>query len=130
MSSFDPNKFKLPSNPIREDKTCIPERKVKRKGQKGFLSGPVQLDWLIVAAQLPGKAFHVGIVIWYRSGLLKTKTIPLTSNTLSRFGIDRHAKRRALEALEGASLITVERSHGKNPIVTILDLKVRNKPDA
>ena len=40
---------------------------------------------------------------------------------LDSFGIARHAKYRALEALEAAGLISVERRPKKGPIVTILD---------
>ena len=75
----------------------------------------------MAAARLPGKAFVIGIVIWYRIGLTRSPTITLSSTVLSRFGVDRHAKRRGLEALERASLIAVDRRSGKNPSITILE---------
>lgn len=36
---------------------------------KTFLKGPIPLPWLQGAARLPGKALHVGVVLWFLSGL-------------------------------------------------------------
>ena len=121
MSTFDPNKFKITGS---HSGPKTPERKVTpdTKSHK-FLKGPIPLPWLIIAAQLPGKTFVVGIVIWFRCGLCKSSTITLPSTVLSLFGVDRNAKRRAIDLLEKASLITVDRRLGKNPIITILETR-------
>ena len=34
-----------------------------RQGEK-FLKGPIPWDWLTKAAQLPGHALHVALVLW------------------------------------------------------------------
>ena len=123
MSRFDPNKLNIKAPPcLRCTPSITGEHKIpSRRKAHNFLKGPIQLDWLESAAQLPGKALHVGIAIWFRSGLLKSDIVPLTNVTLSRFGVDRHAKRRALRALEDASLISVHREPGKNPVITLRD---------
>jgi hypothetical protein len=122
MSYFDPEKLRLkylPSSSTMID--SVPDHKVERQPKKQFLKGPIPLPWLEKAAQLPGRALAVGIVIWYRAGLHSSNTIVLTSAILNRFGVSRHAKRRALTALEEASLIAVTRRGNKNPEVTILE---------
>ena len=74
-----------------------------------------------MSARLSGKALAVGIVLWFRSGLERNNRVSLPTTVLVLFGIDRHAKARALESLEKASLIVVERRKGKNPVVTLLE---------
>ena len=85
-----------------------------------FLKGPSPLSWLTQAGRLPGRALHVGMAIWYRCGLEKSLTVSVSSKVLSEFGVDRFAKRRALDALAEAKLISVVHHHGRNPIATII----------
>lgn len=76
--------------------------------------------WLSRAAQLPGKALHVGLALWQRAGLEKRGDILLTNALCEAFAVDRFAKQRALAQLEQAGLIQVERTPGKNPRVILL----------
>jgi hypothetical protein len=85
------------------------------------LRGPIPLDWLSRAAALPGRSLHVAIAVWFMAGLKKTAVVPVSNITGLQFGLDRNAKYRALEWLENASLISVERRAGRAPIVTILE---------
>jgi hypothetical protein len=85
------------------------------------LRGPIPLDWLSRAAALPGRSLHVAMAIWFMAGLKKTAVVPVSNITGLQFGLDRNAKYRALEWLENANLITVERRAGRAPIVTILE---------
>jgi hypothetical protein len=85
-----------------------------------FLKGPVPLGWLAAAAKLPGRALHVGIVIWFRSGLTGGSPVRLSQAHVAPFGIDRYAKRRAMVELEAAKLISVRRALGRSPVVTLL----------
>ena len=119
MDSLDLEKLRLPDQGSGTPRA--PERRVPNARTRGhFLKGPVPLSWLMAAANLPGKALAVGIAIWFRSGLTKSLTVSLPSTLLGLFGVDRSAKLRALRALEDARLIAVERTNGKNPLVTIL----------
>ncbi|HIA08393.1 MAG TPA: hypothetical protein EYN73_04830 [Chromatiaceae bacterium] len=86
------------------------------------MKGPISLDWLAQAGSLPGKALHVGIVLWFQAGLRRSTTLPLSNGVLRLFGVDRHAKSRALDVMEQAKLITCERRSGCSPIVTLLDV--------
>jgi hypothetical protein len=64
---------------------------------------------------------HVAIAVWFMAGLRKSRTVPVSNVTGLQFGLDRNAKYRALEWLENAKLISVERQVGRAPIVTILE---------
>ncbi len=81
----------------------------------------VLLDWLMTAAQLPGKSLHVGVALWAVGEWQKSRVIALSNITSLRFGLDRNAKYRALAWLEEAGLISVERRAGRAPLVTILE---------
>ena len=54
------------------------------------------MDWLSIAARLPGKSFHVAIAIWVTASLAKSATVPLSNSACLTFGLDRNAKYRAL----------------------------------
>ena len=95
-----------------------PPKRSRRRAQE-FLKGPVPLGWLAVAARLRGKALAVGIAVWFESGRKKRSVVNLTGPILARFGVSRHSAYRALEALEKAGLVRVERNNGKNSLVEI-----------
>jgi len=90
-----------------------------RQGES-FLVGPIPLRWLETAARLPGKSLHTGIALWFAAGEAKSAMVPLSNISGCRFGLERNSKYRALDWLEGAGLISVERRPGKTPLVTIL----------
>jgi hypothetical protein len=118
MTSLDITQLALPKGKVIITK---PKRKLPlHHGKEPFLKGPVPLDWLMIASKLPGKSLQVGITLHYLAGLKKTTTVRLPQTTLNQFGVSRHCKYRALQYLEQAKLITLNRTHGKNPTVTIL----------
>jgi hypothetical protein len=117
---LDPLRLALRLEPTAPVKPPAKEKPPRHKPGKKFLKGPVPLAWLALAAQLPGKSLHVGVVVWFLAGLKKTKTVSLSSKQAQLFGVDRHAKRRALAWLEQAGLVAVERRSGRNPRVTLL----------
>ncbi len=80
----------------------------------------IPLSWICQATGLPGKALAVGLVLWYLSGVSKSKTVKLTRLRLSRFGLLPETGRRGLRALERAKLVHVERSGKKSPQVTLV----------
>lgn len=93
---------------------------LRARRRSRFLKGPVPLDWLAAAARLPGRALHVGIVVWFRAGLTRNRSVRLSRAQLVPFGVDRFAMRRALAALEAAKLLSVTRASGRSPVVTLL----------
>jgi hypothetical protein len=83
----------------------------------------IALSWLIRAAHLPGKALHVGMVLWYRAGVTRSMTVTLTRTWLRRFGVQHPTGWRGLQQLEAAGLVFVERSGKRNPRVTLLEAR-------
>ncbi len=94
--------------------------KLTKQRSARYLRGPVPLAWLQAAARLPGRALQVGLALWYLVGVTKSATVSLSSVQLAGFGVDRSAKRRALTALAGAGLITLDQVPGRNPVVTVI----------
>jgi len=95
-------------------------RKTRPKGED-FLRGPIPWCWICRASQLPGAALPVGLALWRMAFIKNNLAVHLTSTGLEALGVKPDAKLRALKALEKAGLVMVERAHGKNPAVTILD---------
>lgn len=118
----DPQRLSRPAVPVA---SLTPSRPPRHWPGQRFLKGPIPLDWLQAAACLPGKACQVGLALWYRAGLECTATVVLSNSVLKDFGVDRHAKYRALQALAGADLITIAKTPGKSPTVTILEVNRR-----
>lgn len=104
----------------------LPERRVsparRSHKQARFIRGPIPLDWIEVAAKLPGKTLHVALAIRYLAGMNKLNPFRLNRRTLMVFGVSRHAAYRALRAMEEAGLVNVERLPGKNPVITVKEL--------
>jgi hypothetical protein len=112
------NKIDMPAcQSITKKKPVSP---CKRRYGK-FLCGPVPLVWLSMAAKLSGKAFQLGIALWYLAGLTKSFTVKPTRATLTLFGMSRWSVSRNLRLLELAGLVAVERHTGKAPLVTIVE---------
>ena len=101
-----------------------------KRGQL-FLRGPISWKWISTAAKLPGKALHVAIAIWFLHFINKKPlTLRLSSKVLRGLGVTRFSGYRALEALEKARLVEVERRRGRNPMVKIIsiDENTEDKP--
>jgi len=95
-------------------------RAEKRSGQ--FIYGPIYLEPMRIASNLPGKALAVWLLILFWSGVERTsQDIPIRPGTIERFGISRQSSYRALAALERAGLISVDRQRGRAALVTIRD---------
>jgi len=82
----------------------------------------IPLSWAMKATSLKGKSAAVGMVLWYHMGVTKNRTVTLSNEKLKPWGIHRLAARRALEWLQEAGLVGVERSGNKSPRVTILEI--------
>lgn len=94
-----------------------------RGPKQRFIRGPLSLGWISRAAKLPGQALHVALWLSYQSGLHRSLTVKLRGQ--DAFGVTRWASSRALEVLEDAGLVRVERRPGKAPVVTLLGAEVR-----
>jgi hypothetical protein len=112
----DLERLRLQIHPPPKRAAQLPRHKVGEL----FLKGPVPWNWLTTAARLPGKALHVGVVLWHRAGLEKKTQVTLPSSRFKALGVSRYAGSRALAALEQAGLVAVVRKQGRAPRVTLL----------
>lgn len=96
---------------------------VSNPKKKLFLRGPVPMDWLSQAAELPGKTLNVALAIWWINGMTQSESFKLTRKSLSLLCIKRDAASTSLKRLEGAGLIKVQRKVGQRPVISILNLQ-------
>ena len=123
MKKIDLDQYRLEVS--NTAKTAIPDRTAGKaysapRQKYPFLKGPIPRWWLERAATLPGKAFTIGVVLWYRMGITKKNKVRPSWKLWAKFSIGRHAAYRGLKQLESAELICVERCIGKNPVVTVI----------
>lgn len=105
------------------------EKRKERRGEYDHRRGPsgpfirsTPLEWMTIAARLPGKCLHVAQALWYISGLRKSRAVKLSHEVLGLFGVSRHAYSRCLSIMEKARLVSVIRRPGKTPVVTIVEI--------
>jgi hypothetical protein len=91
----------------------------RKKKAEPFVKVP--LWWIAQATKATntGKAL-VCVELLYAAWKAERPTFPLPNGRLTKLGVSRYAKRRALTDLERAGLITVERPQRKTPIVTLV----------
>jgi hypothetical protein len=108
---------------FRFGEASAPEQKLPRhKPGEKFLKGPIPRRWLEEAGSLPGKALHVAIELWFLAGMRGPVDIKLSSASLAKLGVKRHAGYRALGWLEGARLISIKRDRGCKLRITIKEI--------
>lgn len=115
---------------IPMDDRNIPVRRLRHNPATGkweeaiakplFIRGPIPLPWLEQAAQLPGKAFVLGIGLWWLHGMARDAEVKLSKRLLQSFNISRDAAADGLTRLEKAGLVQAKRAPGKRPSVRIV----------
>jgi hypothetical protein len=123
-SDFDPAKLRLSPEMVPTDEaTKTTARAAKRRPAKWWDGRPfviVSPAWFSHAAEvLEGTEMAVALGIFWRMSYDGT-TVKLTSDTMRRFGVFTNGTRnRALEKLEAAGLLRLERHSGSAPNVTV-----------
>lgn len=84
-----------------------------------FLKGPIPLDWLQKAADLPGKALNVALALLWLDGMQKGKAVKLTKKARIYFNFSTQAARDAISRLEKVGLIQVFRRQGEASQIVI-----------
>jgi hypothetical protein len=94
---------------------------VKRKKIEPFVKVP--LWWMAAAAKATNnRKALVAVELLRASWKAKSSTFPLPNGRLTKLGIHRETKRRAIRDLERAGLITVERPARKTVMITLVTL--------
>lgn len=115
---LDINALRLPKTPPAVVATSRSRPPHHAKGEL-FLKGPIPWSWLVAAGDAKGRALQVAIVLWLEVGMKRSARVRLPHQRLREMGVDRHAVRRGLAALEAAGLVVVERRNGASPVVTV-----------
>lgn len=115
-------RFRLTPKSAREDfgterHTARPPR--HRKGER-FLRGPIPWPWLTQAMPLGRAPLAMALVIWRLVGVKNSRIVHLTRSEWECVG-GRRTIYRALDVLERAGLITVERHRGRGPMVEVCE---------
>ncbi len=104
-------------------KKIAPGKAGTLKGGRAFIKGPIDLEWMSTAAHLPGKAVNVALALCWLSGMNRSKEgLKLTNKIYESFNVSRPTASKALNSLEDAGLVKVEREPGRKNRVAILDL--------
>jgi hypothetical protein len=98
-----------------------PKQGGAKRGKNLYVKVP--LWWIEEAAQAMGSPRTL-VAIWllHLQWKARSMTFPVPNGRLGKRGVDKQVKRRVLADLEAGGLITVARSHGKTPIVTLVCL--------
>jgi len=82
---------------------------------------PIPTRCMCLVTALSGSATKTFLLLWYLSGVSKTKiNIPISYTQAEKFHLPGKSLRRGLKELETAGIISTNRGIGKAPRVTIL----------
>jgi hypothetical protein len=97
-----------------------------RVSERRPLYGPIPWRWWLPASLLPGRSPQVASVCWLSAGRSRSADFELALDGWAEFGLSRFSASRALVELERAGLVSVGRTPGGSPVVTILDATATN----
>jgi len=98
----------------------LPEPEVGSKHRP--LYGPIPWSWWLPASRLPGKSLQVASVCWLLAGWARSAGFELALDGWVDLGLSRFSASRGLDELERAGLVSVGRTPGRSPVVTVLDV--------
>jgi hypothetical protein len=139
LAEFDPANFTLPASclePQTIDQSGHPtdnSSKPKAKFDKFFYMFPEDVfEGVWSLCEQHNNYAPLGILfalhkLWFED--FRRNPVRLTSCSLQKLKISRWRKYRALELLEKGGFISLERRHGKNPIITLKWLPIRKRFD-
>ena len=124
--SYYNNKY-IPTNLIKE---VTPPSLIGRKTVEKFVKGPVPIWWLQKAWKECRPASLVfGLLLFHRRGM-SVGARPITKAEMELFGITRWCKRDALEDLERAGLVKIERIGRRMVPILVLDRSEQKQDEA
>jgi hypothetical protein len=108
----------------------LPSRKARKLLPKltGKFLGPIPEAWAVKASEAGGRyrsrsALLVGLILWreHRFNNGDDRPVKLTKARLRALRVGRYSARNALDALEKAGLVSVQRFRHRSPLVMILN---------
>ena len=113
---FDADRLRIPHTGnlipwgVKRQTPCEPRRPRIPRHKHGelFLKGPIPWRWLVLAAQLPGRALAVGVALWHLVGMQKHHTVRLPPSKARSLGLSprcpswTHGPRRCRPSRRGS----------------------------
>jgi hypothetical protein len=118
----DLEKFRYSQDEFGNVGSSKPKAKQKAKKVGAFIRGPIPMDWLAKASQIPRcNAVLVGLVLFHLAGMRSERTgLVLSVARCEPFGLGRRAVQRGLADLESNGLVRVDRVKGRCPRVDLV----------
>ena len=104
------------------------EKQIKPRSKSigGKFIPPIPFEWFVTAsdsAGLPGAL--VSSVLWFSYRVRKDNPVRMTKHLRNMFHLDLKTMNRALDKIEQAGIVRVERHQGRGPRVEIIDESIR-----
>jgi hypothetical protein len=114
---FNLDDLRLPNDALR---AYVQRRHTLSWRQRGKFIRPLPWPWISAAAQLPGAALRVALLVGWQAGVQRrSRDLTIPTETLREFRVDRRAYYKTLRVLETAGLIAVVRQPGRKARITI-----------
>lgn len=117
---MDLDRLRIPDAGWQYSTPPTQRKRNKRRGE--FIKGPIPIAWIELACMQGGKAAGLAWLLHFKAGMTKGKPVKVTRELLKRFNVSTSAAYRALDAMESAGLISVQRRRGASPIVAVLEV--------
>jgi hypothetical protein len=91
----------------------------KRKKRKPFVMVPLE-TMVVACAALNCRKALVWLWLLHQVWRTKKRTVRVPNKALAQLGVTRDVKRQALEQLEAAGLVNVDRRPRNTPLITVL----------
>lgn len=109
----------MPTMPIEYELPTTQSIAFHEKRARRFLKGPIPLDAIAKASNLPGRALAMFLAVHHQAALTGKPDVTLPKALLMLLGIDKDAKARALHVLAEVGLLTVQRNRGRSAKVSL-----------
>jgi hypothetical protein len=119
MTAINLDQFRLQPGQTAPPKP--PRRPPRHRPGERFLKGPIPWPWLERSMTLPGKALHVGLILWREAGWRRNRTVRFCLHGNLPAGLTLWAARRGLRALETAGLVRIFRKPGHGLEVSLME---------
>ncbi|SET86548.1 hypothetical protein SAMN04487962_13313 [Marinobacter segnicrescens] len=80
---------------------------------------PLNIEWLQLATQLPGRTLHLALALAVESYRRQTATVSLKARELESYGVKPDAASVGLDRLVQAGLVFADRHQGRPAQITI-----------
>jgi hypothetical protein len=109
---------------------ALPSRAKTRRRQSGEFIARLPYGPTILAAQLPGKALAVWLLVHHLARLSRFAEVTLPASRLTDWGIKQMAFLRALRHLEKAGLILIHKQGaGRSTVIELIELPADGEED-